>query len=316
MCLGFYNKWLFGKSNFNFEYPIFTMMIHSLIHTVLAYIVLQCYPSFKPVDSNVISASFQTLSLCSFVTAGDVGLSNLSLERISLTLYTIVKSTQPIFVLFFAIFLGIETISAKLIVSVLLIFGGVAMMLRSPGAQLDMIGLFQVQLATVISGLKWSLIQILLDKSKMGNPIVTMLNLSPFVAGWLFLCFLLIEGPYSLAHQLWMGSFDRGMTIMFSVIAGGFLAFSMVLLEFYIIINSSVVTLSIVGIFKEIGTIVLGVIVFGDNFTPVMLIGLLISLGGIGYYNYLRTQAVQNTDFIELAELDEDLVELDDQMIN
>lgn len=52
--------------------------------------------------------------------------------------------------------------------------------------------------------------------------------------------------------------------------------------------RTSVVTLSVAGIFKEASTILLSSSVFGDRLTPVNVSGLIIALLGIGLYNYLK----------------------------
>ena len=51
---------------------------------------------------------------CGLVTSGDIGLSNLSMVTISLTFYTMVKASSPIFVLFWAYFFGIMEIKWSL----------------------------------------------------------------------------------------------------------------------------------------------------------------------------------------------------------
>jgi solute carrier family 35 protein C2 len=64
--------------------------------------------------------------------------------------------------------------------------------------------------------------------------------------------------------------------------------------------RSSVVTLSICGIFKEVMTISAAAIIFKDPLTPVNISGLLVTIVSIAAYNYIkiskmREEAVQET---------------------
>ena len=49
------------------------------------------------------------------------------------------------------------------------------------------------------------------------------------------------------------------------------------------------ITLSVAGIFKEVVTISFAVVLFGeDKLTTLNVLGLLVSICGIGYYNYIK----------------------------
>lgn len=52
------------------------------------------------------------------------------------------------------------------------------------------------------------------------------------------------------------------------------------------------VTLSVAGIFKEVMTIMVASIVFGDELTPINVSGLCITLFGIGLYNWLKYRLI------------------------
>lgn len=76
------------------------------------------------------------------------------------------------------------------------------------------------------------------------------------------------------------------------VLAGGSLAFCMIMSEFFLIKRTSVVTLSVCGIFKEVATIFISSLVFGDILTIINIIGLCITLFGIGLYNWLKFKLI------------------------
>ena len=68
----------------------------------------------------------------------------------------------------------------------------------------------------------------------------------------------------------------------------GVLAFCMTASEFALLQRTSVVTLSICGIFKEVVTISAAGIVFHDPLTPINVSGLLVTIASIAAYNYIK----------------------------
>jgi solute carrier family 35 protein C2 len=66
----------------------------------------------------------------------------------------------------------------------------------------------------------------------------------------------------------------------------------MIMSEFFLIKRTSVVTLSVCGIFKEVATIFISSLVFGDILTLINIIGLCITLFGIGLYNWFKLKMV------------------------
>ncbi|KAJ2788765.1 hypothetical protein H4R20_007309 [Coemansia guatemalensis] len=72
------------------------------------------------------------------------------------------------------------------------------------------------------------------------------------------------------------------------MVLGGLLAFGLVLSEFLLIARTSVITLSIAGMLKEVAMVGVAHMVFGDATTLVNICGLLVALFGIGLYNWLK----------------------------
>lgn len=68
----------------------------------------------------------------------------------------------------------------------------------------------------------------------------------------------------------------------------GMLAFLMTASEFALLQRTSVVTLSICGIFKEVVTITAAGLVFHEPLTPINISGLLVTIASIGAYNYIK----------------------------
>jgi len=68
----------------------------------------------------------------------------------------------------------------------------------------------------------------------------------------------------------------------------GCIAFLMTASEFALLQRTSVVTLSIAGIFKEVVTISAAALVFNDRLTPINFVGLITTMGAIVAYNYIK----------------------------
>jgi solute carrier family 35 protein C2 len=63
--------------------------------------------------------------------------------------------------------------------------------------------------------------------------------------------------------------------------------------EFALLKRTSVVTLSICGIFKEVVTIGTANLVFDDPLTPVNISGLVVTIGSIAAYNYMKIKKMR-----------------------
>lgn len=57
--------------------------------------------------------------------------------------------------------------------------------------------------------------------------------------------------------------------------------------------RTSVVTLSVAGILKEVLTVILASVIFEDRLTPVNITGLCIAIAGIAAYNYIKYKSLK-----------------------
>ncbi|KAF9581931.1 Triose-phosphate Transporter [Lunasporangiospora selenospora] len=148
-------------------------------------------------------------------------------------------------------------------------------------------------LASVLGGLRWSLTQLLLERSdaksgSLANPISTILFLSPIMGVCLAIVAGIFEGYGTIFESTFFATLESTMTTLGLLLFGGVIAFAMVLAEFNLIARTSVVTLSVLGIVKEIVTIVISSFVFHDKLTIVNTLGLFVTLSGIGLYHYMK----------------------------
>ncbi|TGZ76975.1 TPT-domain-containing protein [Ascodesmis nigricans] len=226
---------------------------------------------------------------CGAATGLDIGLGNMSLKFISLAFYTMCKSSSLAFVLLFAFAFRLEKVTVKLVSIIAVMTLGVVMMVASE-AQFILTGFFLVILASALSGLRWSLTQmLLLHNPATGNPFSSIFYLAPCMFAAIFIIAIPVEGLGPLFAKLGQLSDEWGVVSMIGlVLFPGIIAFLMVSAEFALLKRSSVVTLSICGIFKEVITISAAAYFFDDPLTPLNISGLIVTIISIAAYNYIK----------------------------
>ncbi|KAL0146246.1 triose-phosphate transporter family-domain-containing protein [Mucor lusitanicus] len=303
--LSVYNKWMFSEDHYNFQYPLFVTSVHMIVQFVFSGTSLLVVPKLRPTKRPSVSDYIYKVLPCALATSLDIGLSNLSLKTITLSFYTMCKSSTLAFVLIFAFIFKLEKPSWKLILIIVIITAGVVLMV-SDETDFNLVGFIQVMAASAFGGLRWSLTEVLLRKESMGltNPFASIFFLAPSQAIILLIISAGVEGYFTIFHSAFFATFGEGLHTIGIVLAGGSLAFCMIMSEFFLIKRTSVVTLSVCGIFKEVATIFISSLVFGDILTIINIIGLCITLFGIGLYNWLKFKMITAKARKETAAID------------
>ncbi|KJZ72640.1 hypothetical protein HIM_07999 [Hirsutella minnesotensis 3608] len=307
LSISLYNKWMFDQNRLNFAFPLFTTSMHMLVQFALAGLVIYLVPSLRPQHmrnsdggrsrheteptNSVMSKMFYLTRIgpCGAATGLDIGLGNASLKFISLTFYTMCKSSSLAFVLLFAFLFRLETPTWRLVAIIATMTMGVVLMVFGE-VQFKLGGFILVISAAFFSGFRWGLTQILLLRNPAtSNPFSSIFFLSPVM----FVTLLSLAIPVEGFGPLWEGlktlSNEWGvvMTPLF-LLFPGCIAFCMTASEFALLQRTSVVTLSIAGIFKEVVTISAASLVFEDKLTFINFVGLLTTMVAIIAYNYLK----------------------------
>lgn len=332
LSISIYNKWMFGKG-LNFQFPILITSFHQFCLLILSGIVLYIKPNLRPTinennnhydhnDNNnnntndskfkKIKGFFLTFKIslntymkqifpCSLASSGDIGLSNVSFKFVSLSLYTMLKTSSLMFVLIFGLLFRLEKFHWRLVVIVLVMTGSVMMMVKKPDSINSIandinneddghnnIGIILVLGASMMSGLRWSFTQLLLKHNNYtNNSILTIFYISPSMCLTLFVFGLIFEGWNNfITSPIW--ELKGILQTIGLMIIPGILAFMMTLCEFKLLSVAQIITLSIAGIFKELLTIILSSIIFGDKLSFINCLGLIFTFIDIMWYNYYR----------------------------
>ncbi|KAI9370472.1 triose-phosphate transporter family-domain-containing protein [Aspergillus egyptiacus] len=288
-----------------FPFPLFTTSLHMAVQFSLSCIILFFVPSLRPQAAASTSGSpvrhqesrpvltkwfyLTRLVPCGAATSLDIGLGNMSLKFITLTFLTMCKSSALAFVLLFAFLFRLETPSLKLIAIIATMTVGVVMMVAGETA-FNAVGFVLIIASAFFSGFRWGLTQILLLRHPAtANPFSTLFFLTPVMFVSLSVIAFAVEGPSDIVVGLRALADAHGLgSGILLLIFPGVLAFCMISSEFALLQRSSVVTLSICGIFKEVVTITAAGVVFHDKLTAVNVTGLVVTIGSIATYNYMK----------------------------
>ena len=205
------------------------------------------------------------------------------------------KSSALGFVLLFAFLFRLEQPSWKLVFIIVIMTIGVVMMVAGETA-FNALGFILVMSSALSSGFRWSLTQILLLRNPAtSNPFSSIFFLAPIMFVSLLAIAIPVEGFSELSEGLSNLITAKGNALGIALLVfPGTLAFLMTSSEFALLKRTSVVTLSICGIFKEVVTISAANIVFDDHLTPINISGLLITIGSIGAYNYIKIKKMRD----------------------
>lgn len=308
LSISVYNKWMFG-AGLGFKFPILITAFHQMCILLMSGLILYMVPRWRPPSMAMSWGNyFRQIMPCSFASAGDIGLSNFLFQFITLSLYTMVKTSSLVFVLLFGLLFKLERFNWRLVVIVGIMTASVMMMVSSPSSSSDTapdatrLGVMLVLAASFVSGIRWSFTQILLKRNThTSNPICTLFYISPAMSLALVMFGLAFEGwnNFTLA-PIWA---ERGVAQTIGLmILPSMLAFMNTLCEFRLLSVLQVVTLLVAGIFKELLTIVVSTIVFGDRLSAVNVIGVVLTFADILWYNLFRLRQTSSTESEELKD--------------
>lgn len=188
----FYQKWLIN----GFHFPLFVVLCHLIIKYLLAALVRFWCRILCGVIRITIpwSVSWKKLAITGIASSLDIGLSNWSFEFITISLYTMTKSSCVIFILFFAILFKLENLRSSVLVIVTLISSGL-FMFTYQSTQFHLTGFTLVLLASALSGLRWTLAQLVMQRKEIGlsNPIDMIYYIQPWMIASLIPLVIWIE---------------------------------------------------------------------------------------------------------------------------
>nr|AAD27724.1 CGI-15 protein [Homo sapiens] len=270
----FYNKWL-TKS---FHFPLFMTMLHLAViflFSALSRASVQCSSHRARV---VLSWAdyLRRVAPTALATALDVGLSNWSFLYVTVSLYTMTKSSAVLFILIFSLIFKLEELRAALVLVVLLIAGGL-FMFTYKSTQFNVEGFAwcwgpRSSVAFAGPSPRCSCRRL---NSASRIPSTPCSTCSHSCSWGLFPLFAVFEGLHLSTSEKIFRFQDTGLLlrVLGSLFLGGILAFGLGFSEFLLVSRTSSLTLSIAGIFKEVCTLLLAAHLLGDQISLLNWLG-------------------------------------------
>ena len=199
---------------------------------------------------------------CGLFSALDVGLSNLSLARITITFYTMVKASFPLWILIFAFVFRLEKMTCNLIFVGFLITAG-EILIAFGEVEFDKIGFLLILVAVICGGIRWALIQLKVQKldPPLSGPMATMrlLSCTMFFSALLMSC--IVEQPWRKlgpSNSDYFSDFYNSIRTIFMALLGGVLGMGSIFCQYWLILESNVIVLMIGVVLRDMIIIVFG----------------------------------------------------------
>ena len=304
--LAMYNKTLFGARKGGFPAPLLLTSVQFAMQWMLAGLILEYVaPALKPrrtIDWNAFARHVAPVGVAMGL---DIGLSNLSIVHVTVSFYTLAKTSSILFLLAFAFAIGVEPVSIRLTAAVLALCLGEVLTVHGE-TQFNALGAGLCFGAAAASGVRWVLSQRVLQSSSahpagglrrshgMHNPPVMLRAMMPVMCAVVFAFSCFKERWWAtLPGSEWGSSFSDVLFDLALTAIGATMALCMSLAEFELVKETSAVTVSVIGTGKDVFTVAAAVLVFGDGFGVENFFGLLFVVSGIAAYNYHKAQSAK-----------------------
>lgn len=303
-----FNKWFLNSWEGGFSFPVTASAGHMIVKLIL--IRLWSFNLGKGQEINPLSdhVLFWIVIPIGASTAFDVMLSNSSLLFINLSMYTIIKSTYCIYVYLICVFYGLEPFRSWILLAIFVISCGLSLAVYS-NAKINYMGIGMCLAASFFGAVRWVLTQCLFKVDiQSKNTFIALYHIAPASA------FCLIPVSFVMEWERYQQSVfytDRGVCIraVSCVIAGGIIAFWLLLLEIQLLEMTSSVTMGVLGHCKELLQIILAVFIFGERLTHINITGLVVCSAALMWYKYLTHLHEEKVEkYFPLSQIDDDTV--------
>ena len=305
-ALAMFNKTLFGARKGGFPAPLLLTSVQFAMQWMLAGLILEYVaPALKPrrtIDWNAFARHVAPVGVAMGL---DIGLSNLSIVHVTVSFYTLAKTSSILFLLAFAFAIGVEPVSIRLTAAVLALCLGEVLTVHGE-TQFNALGAGLCFGAAAASGVRWVLSQRVLQSSSahpagglrrshgMHNPPVMLRAMMPVMCAVVFTFSCFKERWWvTLPGSEWGSSFSDVAFDLGLALLGALMALCMTLAEFELVKETSAVTVSVIGTGKDVFTVAASVIVFHDGFGAENFLGLLCVVAGIAAYNWHKVQSAR-----------------------
>lgn len=285
--LTFYQKWFIK----NYKLPLLVVCGHYVIKWLAAVTIRWLYECCATKRIRLpLRDQLRWLMPIGICASLDIGLSNWALEYVTVSLYTMAKSSSILFIVAFSLLLKVERWRPALGLESALIAAGL-FLFTWQSAQLDLTGLLLVELAASCTGVRWTVSQLVMQREEQAvrNPLDMVAHVQPWMMIPIIPMIAAFEGPeLSYEKVFFYKGVEDPVLVLSLILAGGLLAFCMEMSEYLLLVNTSGITLNIFGIFKEVVTLLLAHLINHDRLSPINSVGLVLCIGGMSLHAVAR----------------------------
>jgi drug/metabolite transporter (DMT)-like permease len=273
LSVGFnlYNSFLLRIID-GFKFPVVYTTTHMLAGFTGASVLIFGFKA-GTVSWDRFSSKWRPLLLLACLRSGTIVLNNWSLVLIDLTLNKVIKSTVPVFVVFFSIVVEKKKYSWQIILTLMfLILGTILSCLHSTANGNNPIGVMMAIGSSAVGGGGIVMSALLLGRDHDLSPVELLFYFSPLQSVLLFTLSLFTEASEFVE---WAGN-NAGAASGF-IFAGAGLAFAFNLTGFCLVQTTSATTTAICGNVVVVIVIVLGSFFLQVEATPINIVGYCVS---------------------------------------
>ncbi|PWA94295.1 hypothetical protein CTI12_AA052260 [Artemisia annua] len=280
-----YNKYILDKHMYNWPYPISLTMIHMLFCSLLAYAIINVVKLVEPVQMTR-DVYLKSVVPIGFLYSVSLWLSNSAYIYLSVSFIQMLKALMPVAVYILGVLFKRDVFKNRIMCNMLSISLGVAIAAYGE-AKFSTLGVMLQLGAVLFEATRLVLIQILLtSKGICFNPITSLYYVAPCCFVFLSVPWLVVELP-KLREE---SSFRFDYFVFWT---NSLCAFALNLAVFLLVGKTSALTMNVAGVVKDWLLIAFSWSVIKDTVTPINLFGYGIAFLGVGYYNYVKLQALK-----------------------
>ena len=276
---------LFNKavlSTFDFAFPMFLTSWHMILATILTQIMARTTSMLPAANANQVTFQDIKTRIVPVALLFSISLifSNKAYVYLSVSYIQMLKAFTPVAVLIFSYFVGLEKSSYIEFYIVMIICLGVSM--TSIGeTYFSMIGfIFQV-LGIMAESSRLVCVNLILKQLKL-DALSSLYYIAPLSAIILSISCYIFEYEDLPFARMYTQEFIIVMML------NGLVAFTLNVAVVLLIANTSALTLTLAGVFKDILLVTLSMVVFAAPVTPLQFIGYAIALTGLNLHKQYK----------------------------
>ena len=275
-----FNKWILD--GFGFPFPVALTMIHMLLCSALAYLLVKVLKVVEGV-SMTMEVYLRKILPVALLFSIVLWLGNSAYIYLSVAFIQMVKALMPCVVYLIGLMFRVETFNSTKMLNMTILTVGIA--IASYGeVNFHAFGFLLLLLSIGAEAIRLVSIQVLLASSDIKlNSVTTLYYVSPACVIFLVPPFVYLELPSLLGSQ------DIHLNPMV-LLSSAVLAFGLNISVYLLIGKTSALTMNVAGVLKDWILITISSVLFDAPISMLQLCGYLMAFAAVCFYNYKKCQ--------------------------